>query len=117
MAFARCLGYLCAVVRRKRPIPAGGAGLPERLREARERLYLSQSKLSGLAGLGRITVGDIEERRNQGNVGILTVEKIAKVLRVSPAWLAYGIGSSELLSDAELEALGSVPKQRSMASL
>jgi hypothetical protein len=50
-----------------------------------------------LAGLGRMTVGDIEERRNQGNVGILTVEKIAKVLHVSAAWLAYGVGSSEMI--------------------
>lgn len=89
------------MVRRKRSIPAGGAGLPERLREARERLYLSQSKLSSLAGLGRITVGDIEERRNQGNVGILTVEKLSKVLRVSPAWLAFGIGSSEMVFSAD----------------
>lgn len=101
MAFVERLGYLCAVVRRKRLIPAGGAGLPERLREARERLYLSQSKLSGLAGLGRITVGDIEERRNLGNVGILTVEKLSKVLRVSPAWLAFGIGSSDMVFTAE----------------
>ena len=75
--------------------------MPERLREARERLYLSQSKLSGLAGLGRITVGDIEERRNQGNVGILTVEKLSKVLRVSPAWLAFGIGSSDMVFTAQ----------------
>lgn len=75
---------------RKRPIASGAAGLPERLREARERLYLSQSKLSLLAGLGRITVHNIEERRTQGNVGIITVEKLAEVLRVSPCWLAYG---------------------------
>lgn len=95
---------------RKRSIPTGGRGLPERLREARERMYLAQSKLSQLAGLGRMTVGDIEERRNQGNVGILTVEKIAKVLRVSPAWLAYGIGSSVLLSDSELEAMSGQTK-------
>lgn len=53
-------------------------------------MYLSQSKLSLLAGLGRITVHNIEERRTQGNVGIVTVEKLAKVLRVSPCWLAYG---------------------------
>lgn len=86
---------------RKRQIPPGGRGLPERLREARQRMYLAQSKLSLLAGLGRMTVGDIEERRNQGNVGILTVEKIAKVLRVSAAWLAYGVGSSEITSDAD----------------
>ena len=80
---------------RKRPISSGTAGLPERLREAREAMYLSQSKLSLLAGLGRITVHNIEERRTQGNVGIVTVEKLAKVLRVSPCWLAYGSGVAE----------------------
>ena len=67
-------------------------------------MYLSQSKLSLLAGLSRITVSDIEERRNQGNIGILTVEKIAKVLRVSPAWLAFGIGSSEMIFAADEDA-------------
>lgn len=80
---------------RKRPLPSGSTGLPERLREARERLYLSQSKLSLLAGLGRITVHNIEERRTQGNVGVVTVEKLARVLRVSPAWLAFGVGVLE----------------------
>ena len=75
--------------------------MPDRLREARERLYLSQSKLSLLAGLGRITVNDIEERRSKGNVGIVTVEKLSKVLRVSPAWLAFGLGSSEMVFTAE----------------
>ncbi|MBL8633639.1 MAG: helix-turn-helix transcriptional regulator [Myxococcales bacterium] len=91
------IGYSFAVVR-KRPIPSGTAGLPERLREAREAMYLSQSKLSLLAGLGRITVHNIEERRTQGNVGIVTVEKLAKVLRVSPCWLAYGVGVAEKIA-------------------
>ena len=86
---------------RKRVTPAGSAGIPERLREARERLYLSQSKLSLLAGLGRITVNDIEERRSKGNVGVVTVEKLSKVLRVSPAWLAFGIGSSDMVFTAD----------------
>lgn len=85
---------------RKRPIPSGAAGLAQRLREARERMYLSQSKLSLLAGLGRITVHNIEEGRTQGNVGIITVEKLAKVLRVSPSWLAYGAGAAEVPLEA-----------------
>ena len=91
------IGYSFAVVR-KRPIPSGTAGLPERLREAREAMYLSQSKLSLLAGLGRITVHNIEERRTLGNVGIVTVEKLAKVLRVSPCWLAYGFSVAEKIA-------------------
>lgn len=86
---------------RRPSIPSGTAGLPERLREAREAMYLSQSKLSLLSGLGRITVHNIEERRTQGNVGIVTVEKLAKVLRVSPCWLAFGVGVPEQLSRAQ----------------
>jgi len=96
------IGYSFAVVR-KRPIPSGTAGLPERLREAREAMYLSQSKLSLLAGLGRITVHNIEERRTQGNVGIVTVEKLAKVLRVSPCWLAYGMGALDAMSPSRTQ--------------
>jgi transcriptional regulator with XRE-family HTH domain len=94
---------------RKHRIHLGGRGLPERLREARERMHLAQSKLSQLAGLGRMTVGDIEERRNQGNVGILTVEKIAKVLHVSAAWLAYGVGSSDMILKSADEAPSAEP--------
>jgi transcriptional regulator with XRE-family HTH domain len=86
---------------RKRAIASGSAGIPDRLREARERLYLSQSKLSLLAGLGRITVNNIEERRSKGNVGVVMLEKLSKVLRVSPAWLAFGIGSSEMVFAAD----------------
>lgn len=96
---------------RKRPNPSGAAGLPERLREARENMYLSQSKLSLLAGLGRITVHNIEERRTQGNVGIVTVEKLAKVLRVSPCWLAYGTNAPEVRPDSGTnKAIESLPK-------
>jgi transcriptional regulator with XRE-family HTH domain len=61
-------------------------------------MYLSQSKLSLLAGLGRITVNNIEERRTLGNVGIVTVEKLARILRVSPCWLAYGVGALDAMS-------------------
>jgi len=68
---------------------------------ARERLYLNQSKLSLLAGLGRVTVYNIEEERTLGNVGVMTVEKLAKILRVSPCWLAFGVGSSALINDSE----------------
>ena len=55
----------------------------------------------GPAGLGRVTVYNIEEQRTLGNVGIITVEKLAKVLHVSPCWLAYGVGSSEMIIHAD----------------
>lgn len=59
-----------------------------RLRLARERLGLSRRRVSTLAGLAPETVYSIE---NTNRVpGIDTAEKLASVLGVSPAWLAYG---------------------------
>ena len=59
-----------------------------RLRLARERLGLSRRRVSTLAGLAPETVYSIENTNRMP--GIDTVEKLASVLGVSPAWLAYG---------------------------
>lgn len=66
------------------------SGIAERLRQARERKGLSRSELSTSAGLDRKTCQTIEDRQGPGNIGILTVEKLAHVLGVSPGWLAFG---------------------------
>lgn len=60
----------------------------ERVREAREAEGLSRRKLSELAGLSSPVAQHIETGTNVP--GIDTVEKLARVLRVSPSWLAYG---------------------------
>lgn len=66
-------------------------GLALRLRQAREKLGLSQLELSRKARVGKMTASDIEAgRRNQVNVGIGTVERLASVLGVTGGWLAYG---------------------------
>jgi transcriptional regulator with XRE-family HTH domain len=75
-------------------------------------MYLNQSKLSLLAGLGRVTVYNIEEQRTQGNVGIVTVEKLAKVLRVSPCWLAFGLGSATITLRSDDDKLSTQPNPK-----
>lgn len=63
--------------------------LAERLKEARSDKGLSQTALAKLVGIGQATVASIENGRNRGSTYIT---KIARVLDVSPEWLADGIG-------------------------
>lgn len=63
--------------------------LAERLKEARSDKGLSQTALAKLVGIGQATVASIENGRNRGSTYIT---KIARVLNVSPEWLADGIG-------------------------
>lgn len=65
--------------------------LAYRLRSARLGARLSLERVAMLADVGdRVTVFNIE--RKPGGVPLVdTVEKIARALRRSPAWLAYGI--------------------------
>ena len=63
--------------------------LAERLKQARKEAGLSQGALARLVGTGQSTIGSIENGRNQGS-GLLV--DIARVLAVSPDWLARGHG-------------------------
>lgn len=86
------------------------AGLAERLRQTRERASLSQLELSRQAGLGKMTASDIEAgRRNQINVGIGTVERLASVLGVSASFLAYGEEATHALHIKDWMAPGFDP--------
>src|SRR5580658_4318406 len=61
-------------------------GLPKRLRAARESADLGVAQLSLAAGLSDPVATKIE----RGQVPYLdTIEKLARVLKVSPCWLAY----------------------------
>lgn len=59
-----------------------------RLQEAREAAGLSRRGLSDQAGLANQTAFMIETGRRMPSVD--TVERLANVLAVSPAWIAYG---------------------------
>lgn len=66
------------------------AGLPARLREARELAGVTRTALERLAGLAVGSGVRIEAGRNVPSVR--TLEQIAIALSVSPAWLAFGEG-------------------------
>lgn len=62
------------------------------------------------ASLGRIaelTAPSIAQIENGGQVGVDTIDRPAKGLRVSPAWLAYGIGERELAARRRFGLAGS----------
>ena len=69
------------------------AGMDERLRQARTARNLSKLALAADA---KLTSGAILGIERGGQAGVDTVEKLAKALRVSPAWLAFGVGPREL---------------------
>ena len=64
-------------------------GLPLRLRKARRASGLSTRAVGRGAGLTHGTISHIEG--GAVSVGADTVEKLARVLGVSPCWLAFGI--------------------------
>jgi len=68
-------------------------GVTIRLRETRTARGLSVLALATRAGLSHTAVGNLE----RGTMpGLDTAEALAKVLGVSPGWLAYGLGPMEL---------------------
>lgn len=78
------------ILRPATEIPLGSAGLPARLRSAREALGLSLRALGAAAGTSGQGIMIIE----RGDVlpGINTVEALAVALDVAPGWLAFGDG-------------------------
>ena len=73
--------------------PAVCDGMAERLRTARTGHDHTRTDLARLAELNPGTIAKIEAG---GQTGVDTIEKLADALRVSAAWLAYGIGDREL---------------------
>lgn len=69
-----------------------------RLKKARKACGFSKRTLSDQAGLSNIVAGYLEEG---GRVPrLITVERLAALLSVSPAWLAYGLEESPPARDA-----------------
>lgn len=68
----------------------GCAGFAGRVRDARAALGLSAREVDRRAGIGEGGVSDLAVR---GQPSLDTLEKLAKALQVSPAWLAFGQGS------------------------
>lgn len=68
-------------------------GMAERLRAARTDRGHTRTDLSRLAERTPGTISGIEAG---GQARVDTVERLAKELRISPAWLAFGVGDREL---------------------
>jgi transcriptional regulator with XRE-family HTH domain len=68
-------------------------GMAERLQAARSDRGHTRTDLARLAKLNPGTIAKIE---NGGQTGVDVLESLAKALRISAAWLAYGIGDREL---------------------
>ena len=58
--------------------------VPERVRERREELNLSQTRLAGIAGVNPATVNGVEAGTRSPSVR--TLEKLAAALGVGPAY-------------------------------
>ena len=65
-------------------------GLPTRLRKARQAALLTPKAVVQKMGGDQATVRDIEQGTRVPTVR--TIARLAVALKVSPAWLAYGIG-------------------------
>lgn len=68
-----------------------GLGVAKRLRHARELRGLTSRELAKAAHVQVSTVQRLVAGAG-GNAGIATIAALAKALKVSPAWLAYGEG-------------------------
>lgn len=73
--------------------PADFSGMGARLQAVRVKQGYSKASLARLAELNPGTIAGIE---NGGQAGVDTIERLAKELRVSSAWLAYGVGEQGL---------------------
>lgn len=76
--------------------------LAARLRAARKRANISPSRLALDAGLSDGVVRHIEDAG--GIPGLLTVQRLASLLGISAAWLAYGPPSPRVKHPPELSA-------------
>lgn len=98
-------------------VAATCAAMSERLKVARTERGYTRTDLARMIERTPGTVAGIE---NGGKAGVDTIERLAKELRISPAWLAYGVGDWELAprrrsrSSSSQAATASHPASRSL---
>jgi transcriptional regulator with XRE-family HTH domain len=68
-----------------------------RLRDARERRFLTQDELAEAAGVQVVTISRIENDRQLGKPRLTTIRKLAAALEIDPGWIMFGeIGEGKL---------------------
>lgn len=68
----------------------------ERVKDARQRRFLTQDELSEATGIRIVTISRIENDRVESQPRLSTMKKIAEALQVSPRWLMFGETEEEL---------------------
>jgi len=74
--------------------------LGQRLRQARERKKMTQQQLGDIIGIARESIHGIEDGSTKNP---RCIEKLAKVLEVSPGWLRFGDEKIDALDVESLE--------------
>lgn len=82
----------------------------ERLRRSRKKASMHAAGLSRAAGLDKNLVSLLEA--GPGLPKLSTVEKLARVLGLSPGWLAFGLGDAAGLAGEELLCAGLAARAR-----
>lgn len=77
-----------------------------RLKSARKSTGITQADLAKQVGVSQATIANIENGRNKASTEVLS---LAKILCVSPDWLATGKGSRELANTSSAPPLSTVP--------
>jgi len=61
-----------------------------RVRDARQRRFMTQDELAERTGIRIVTISRIENDRVESQPRLSTIRKIAEALNVSPGWLMFG---------------------------
>jgi len=69
----------------------------QRLRDARERRFMTQEELGKRANVQSVTISRIENGRQASRPRISTIRKLAEALGDDPGWIMFG----EVLEDVK----------------
>ncbi len=71
-----------------------------RLRDARERRFMTQEELGERAGVQSVTISRIENDRPTSRPRMSTIRKLAEALGDDPVWIMFGEVSEDAKSAA-----------------
>lgn len=98
---------------------ADWSGVSRRIRARRTELGISQQEAASRAGISVRVAAKYETEIPPSGPDLATLEKLARALDVSPAWLLYGVGehSAEIGEAmlAQLRGLGVMPTESEVA--
>jgi transcriptional regulator with XRE-family HTH domain len=72
------------------------ATIGQRLRDARERRFMTQEELSKASGVQIVTISRIENDRTAGRPRLTTIRKLAEALNEDPGWIMFGESEADV---------------------